>query len=215
MKNKKKCPSNKILNPASGRCVLKTGAIGKRLIRTPIPKPRTKAPLPRTRAAPIPPPRTTSSHGSQSKFSLKNNIWNDYQGEPGRGFDILESQRMKIKDNFWVIVYPEGLRPQMLLFSDNHPDSPLFKKYTIKEIVQKGTYRKNGFWYFNRRSYGEILLPSAKQLRTLPKKKKFGPTEGPFWKEEKHYLQHKAMIDATDVRMRAWKNNKTFFNKDI
>lgn len=29
---KTKCPSNKICNPVSGKCVLRTGAIGKRLL---------------------------------------------------------------------------------------------------------------------------------------------------------------------------------------
>jgi len=34
MSDKKECPENKIVNPQTGRCVLKTGAIGKKLLKT-------------------------------------------------------------------------------------------------------------------------------------------------------------------------------------
>jgi|TARA_Y100000389_G_scaffold196124_1_gene228515 hypothetical protein len=33
MTEKKECPDNKIINPKTGRCVLKTGAIGKKLLK--------------------------------------------------------------------------------------------------------------------------------------------------------------------------------------
>ena len=33
MSEKKECPENKIVNPKTGRCVLKTGAIGKKLLK--------------------------------------------------------------------------------------------------------------------------------------------------------------------------------------
>ncbi len=57
-----KCPANKILNPASGRCVLRTGKIGKSLSSAPIPKPRKRRP--------IPPVRTTSK-----QKRLPNEMW--------------------------------------------------------------------------------------------------------------------------------------------
>lgn len=34
MSDKKECPDDKIINPETGRCVLKTGAIGKKLLKT-------------------------------------------------------------------------------------------------------------------------------------------------------------------------------------
>lgn len=34
MTEKKICPENKIINPKTGRCVLKSGAIGKKILKT-------------------------------------------------------------------------------------------------------------------------------------------------------------------------------------
>lgn len=34
MSKKKECPEEKIINPKTGRCVLKTGAIGRKLLKT-------------------------------------------------------------------------------------------------------------------------------------------------------------------------------------
>ena len=49
----KVCPPNKILNPVTNKCVLKTGAIGKKILmkqKTPTPKPKTPTPKPKTPA---------------------------------------------------------------------------------------------------------------------------------------------------------------------
>ena len=53
---KKPCPPGKIRNPKTGRCVSKTGAVGKKLV-TPAPKPKTTTPKPKTTT---PKPKTTT-----------------------------------------------------------------------------------------------------------------------------------------------------------
>lgn len=54
------CPSNKILNPATNRCVLKNGKVGKRVQLLKNDSEFRPLPRPRRKTTPKPPPRTTS-----------------------------------------------------------------------------------------------------------------------------------------------------------
>ncbi len=133
-----KCPANKILNPASGRCVLRSGKLGKILLGSkksaPIPKPRKRRP--------IPPVRTTSK---QKQKRLPNEMWMEISKHltPAARINLSQTsttqygntkrhrdmQRKQLLANWG----PNHLKSQLKSFNlraDNVPD-------TLEQIVEQ------------------------------------------------------------------------------